>query len=139
MFRLIIAIAALLVASPTFAQSFLCIADKFAGITINSKTRHIEANSGGVENARFIISKNERGDYEAGWFGSDQKMWNDCKNLIGQDKPNKLFCEANLVGSVLNGYSFAVKSDNIFIAKDIYVDDPSGEMHRIISGKCSRI
>ena len=139
MFRLIIAISALLVASPTFAQSFLCIADKVALITFNSKTRQIEANSGEVKNTRFIISKNEQGDYEAGWFGTDSKMWNDCKNFIGQDVPNKLFCQLNNLGSVITGYSFELKSDNIFIAKDINVDDPSGEMHRIISGKCSRI
>ena len=139
MFRLIIAIAALMVASPSFAQSFLCIADKAAWMTFNSKTRQIEVNSGGVENTRFIISKNERGDYEAGWFGSDFKMWNDCTNFIGQDIPRKLFCEANPVGSVLNGYSFALESDNTFIAKDINADDSSRVMHRIISGKCSSI
>lgn len=139
MYRLIIATAALLVASPSFAQSFLCIADEFAMITFNSETRQIEANSGGVENTRFIISKNERGDYEAGWFGTDLKMWNDCKNYIGQDMPNKLFCRANDLGSIISGYSFQLMSDNVFIAKDINGDDPSNEMHRIISGKCSRI
>ena len=137
MFRLIIATAALLVASPTFAQSFLCIADKAAWMTVNSKTSQIEVNSGGVENTRFIISKNERGDYEAGWFGSDFKMWNDCHNFIGRDDiPRKLFCEANPAGSVFSGYSFALESDNTFIAKDINADDGS-RVHRIIAGKCS--
>ena len=42
-------------------------------------------------------------------------------------------------GIVLAAHSFTVKSDNIFIAKDIYADDPPKEMYRIISGKCSRI
>ena len=139
MLRTIIAIATLVVASPSFAQSFLCIADNVAMMTFNSKTRQIKVDSGVVENTRFIISKNERGDYEAGWFGADFKMWNDCENLFGQDMPNKLFCKASDLVSVISGYSFQLKSDNIFIAKDINVDDPSRQMHRIISGKCSRI
>ena len=52
---------------------------------------------------------------------------------------HKLFCEINHNGSVLAGYSSSVKSDNMFIAKDFSADDPSIEMHRIISGKCRRI
>ena len=73
MFRSTIAIAALVVAGTSFAQSFLCIADKVALMTFISKTSQIEADSGGVEQTRFIISKDERGEYEAGWFGEDSK------------------------------------------------------------------
>ena len=140
----LIAIAVLLAATPAFSQSYLCIADHSAITVVNQETGDASTVTDLEETPRFVVSQNESGDFQAGFFGltdsngNDFFVWNDCESFIGQGKPRKLYCRHNY-GYVHAEYSFAVNSNNSFVAKDVNPGVEGFDLHRTFVGKCSRI
>ena len=132
--RLVIAMAALVACSGAWADSYLCISDKMILMTMEELTGEAFAGVDDAPNIRLLITQNDAGDYEAGWFGYEHKTLPFCKNFIEEDVPNKLFCDG---GTPFN--TFVLGKNNTFIAKDINSDVPDYSIHRVIAGKCSAI
>ena len=144
MFRSFIAIAALMAATPAFSESYLCITDHYAVTVVDKETGDGSTVTDLEEAPRFIVSQSESGDFQAGFFGftdrdgNDFFTWNDCESFIGQGKPRRLYCR-HTYGFVHAEYSFAVNSNNSFIAKDVSPSVEGFDLHRTFVGECSRI
>ena len=143
MIRSVITAAALVACSGAYADSYLCISDKMSTMTINKINGEPMSGGGDQPDLRFLITQNDAGDYEAGWFGEEHKTWSNCKSFIETDARNKIFCSSNGPFD-----TFVLDKNNTFVAKDIttFASEASADVpamdlqiHRIIAGKCSAL